>query len=384
MEFMNKTFTGSNLSFNACVGYNGYTDLLTYSLGYDEFVKLGIQNINNPNINIDFIVYPLVYNARHRIELFIKHQLLLILHIKRNILQLQDNQNIPGIHEISILWTKLKEEIDKFEPRYNEIISKIDEYIDDFAEIDDTGEVFRYPNKKNNDKHLANLAHVNLLSFKTRYLELTELFYDMKSFSLFIFEEYEQKTFAGNLVTGFLSREKIKELAKDLPQINEWANKEEFNKIKGQIITKYSISSKTLGQAINIIKSNREFSFSIGKELIIKEFSENNLVNFISIYDKYLIERNNEDYSVTHQKYLNIFKDKFSHTTIASISQIYEIGYFSLYPEEYEKGLKTKLKEDTDNLINDNLLGNGIVKEKLIKGLSILKQKTLLRLTKDK
>ncbi len=56
------------------------------------------------------------------------------------------------------------------------------------------------------------------------------------------------------------------------------------------------------------------------------------------------------------------------------------MGYFRLYPEEYANGLEIKTEEDTEVLTRFYLLGNGIVKEKIIRGLEICKQSSLLKL----
>ncbi|MBK7010652.1 MAG: hypothetical protein IPN73_10105 [Saprospiraceae bacterium] len=67
---MNKTFTGNNFDYNACVGNNGHIDFITYSDGYDAMVNLGLEKLDTFSIPVDILVYPLIYSARHRIELF--------------------------------------------------------------------------------------------------------------------------------------------------------------------------------------------------------------------------------------------------------------------------------------------------------------------------
>ncbi len=68
----------------------------------------------------------------------------------------------------------------------------------------------------------------------------------------------------------------------------------------------------------------------------------------------------------------------FIKNTIAALAHLYDIGYFKLYSEEYDKGLPNKLKKSKAELTRIYLLGNGIVKEKILDGLSITGQKSLL------
>lgn len=374
---MNKTFSGDNFDYNACVGNNGHIDFITYSDGYDSMVKLGIEKIDSPIIPIDILVYPLIYSARHRIELFLKHQLIKIDYIKSKLLSNGNTKEIIRTHSISTLWEMFKT-VTAFEPRFEKPINELDEYINDFAEIDDTGEVFRYPLTAGGDKHLADIHVVNLLSFKNRYLELTSKLEDLDYHSSFLITEYEQGTFAGGL-----SRERIREIASELPPFENWsAGNSNFKEAKEKIKARYAISSKTLSKAIDIIKENFEFSHLIGKELIITEITSSELTDFINIYNSFLVERHNRDFTSTFEKHLNLIKEKISSIAISALSQLYDIGYFRLYPEEYKKGLQKKIAEHPDILIRFYLLGNGIVKEKITAGLEICRQFTLLQIAK--
>lgn len=168
---MNKTFNTANPNYNACVGNNGYNDLSTYSEGYDESVKFLLETVFESKSTLDTIVYPIVYAARHRIELFLKHQLLILSKIN-SVYNPIFTYKLMATHEISKLWDQFKT-LAKVEPRYNALTCKLDEYITDFYKIDDTGEVFRYPNSNNGLKHLTDIHCINLEAFAQRYFELS-------------------------------------------------------------------------------------------------------------------------------------------------------------------------------------------------------------------
>jgi hypothetical protein len=369
---MNKTFAGDNFNYNACVGNNGHVDLITYSDGYDAVVKLALEKIDNLTIPQDILVYPLVYSARHRIELFLKYQLLKIGHIKSKIFPTTNTKEIIRTHEISILWDMFKRRAE-FEPRLQEIINEIDEYVNDFAQIDDTGEVFRYPSAADGKKHLTHISVVNLLSFKERYLELTSKFESLEYLTIFLIEEYDQGTVAGGL-----SRDAIKNIANQLPSIETWKENENFTQIKNKIKTEYGLSSNSLSKIINLIKGNFEFSQIIGRDLEITEITTTELIYFIEIFNQFIIERQKKDSNSMIEDKVAQIKEKLSANAIYALSQLYDVGFFKLYPEEYARGLHIIKGKNLDVLIRFSLLRNGIVVEKIIDGLKICRQTKLL------
>lgn len=59
---------------NACVGENGYVNAETYAIGYFQATRLLLEdvlNIKNKRFQ-DTLVYPILFNFRHGIEISIK------------------------------------------------------------------------------------------------------------------------------------------------------------------------------------------------------------------------------------------------------------------------------------------------------------------------
>lgn len=74
--YQNSTFRlGKNIHLNACVGYNGFPNIHTYQLGYYKATIALIESANKNSYDADALVYPIVFSARHAIELFLKKQL---------------------------------------------------------------------------------------------------------------------------------------------------------------------------------------------------------------------------------------------------------------------------------------------------------------------
>ncbi|MDZ7641695.1 MAG: hypothetical protein U5J62_06720 [Desulfurivibrio sp.] len=103
----NKTFNIGEVHLNACVGDNGLQDLEIYGQGFDFATKSLIEAAKEEFTEIDACIYPLVFCARHRLELFLKDQLVKLKRIREN----------PGItekkliqtHDLKNLWDLYKE-----------------------------------------------------------------------------------------------------------------------------------------------------------------------------------------------------------------------------------------------------------------------------------
>ena len=122
-------------NLNACVGENGWTGMTTYMDGYQSATLIMLESIlssyddssandlptNASYWDLDTSIYPIVFSARHFIELFLKHKIHLINHlkVKKNI-----DDKLTKTHDIGKLWIIFKEiVIETNELRITEFIS---------------------------------------------------------------------------------------------------------------------------------------------------------------------------------------------------------------------------------------------------------------------
>lgn len=356
---------------NASVGYNGNYQIDTYIQGYTDAVFFLIEAIKNSKATIDTIIYPLVYCSRHCCELYLKFLIDKLIYINETVKPDFAHQ-FRAIHDLSILWKELLE-LSKIDSRLLVICDSISEYILDFAQVDDNGQAFRYPYSLDGTKHLSGISCINLTNFYTRFLELNNHFNNMDLLTSRLVEEYQQKIYIAGK-----SRFEIKQIAKDLPNIKNW-NNSNFRDVKDHIKSKYALSSNQLSKIINLIKTHREFSLIIGKELPLVELTPGDFSWFIENYNSFIHERDNgNDYVKISNKYLAKIKQRLNLKTITSIAIIYDIGFFDLYPEVYDRDFDFMKKKRKEILIRHYLIGNGIVKSTLKVGLSIMCQPTLL------
>lgn len=278
-----KIFKGNNQysHLNACVGNNGWTGMKTYVEGYQAATIAMLESVINKtqlkgsNIILwteDTAVYPILFTARHSLELFLKDQILNINHLKENTPPIQKQQIIT--HNIKELWDLLKDQILLVnDTRINPIIEKLEETIIEYSHIDHNGECFRYPDSNDDQKHLEELSTINLYDFYQKYLALAN---EMQEFDFII--DYLSNEYGVSTYTKKLSRKDILDISKSLPPKHAWSNMD-FKSVKEELKKKYRISSNELATAIDMIKVHYEFNLNIqpnnymldiDKDLLIK------------------------------------------------------------------------------------------------------------------
>lgn len=371
---MNSTFRPGESIYNSCVGNNGNADLQTYSDGYHESALTILEKIDLNRCYLDLLIYPLVYSARHRIELLLKRQILILAKMK-TVYDPTYSYRVIATHEISALWKDLKG-LSLIDSRYLNVLNRCEPIINDFAEIDDNGEAFRYPFSNTGTRHLGDVHCIDVRNFKLHYLELNENLEHLESLTDLLYDEYRQKS-----VIDTLSRMQLSLIAKDLLPISKW-KESEFDDNKRFIKDKFSIGSKTLSNAIKFIKNHREFSMLIGCEIRLPHVSEDALIWFFRIHSEFESKLSVNKYSEIIYEYIDLIRSRLSLECIASLAVLYDIGYFNLYSEEFDYGFDEKIKDDIQYLIRFYLLDNGIVKEKIALGLEATGQKTLIQALK--
>jgi len=379
----NKTFgNDTNFKFNACVGQNGFVNISNYQFGYQLAVNILIDSIKQGTGYVDPLIYPLLFSARHSIELFIKKTINNLEIINKMINKKNQNRNHLLIHDISILWNDLKK-LASFDKRISEPINRLDEYITDYFDIDLTGETFRYPFDTKNKHHLDDFSVINVLKFEKRFNEMNSIIEYVYFIVGYLLTEYD----AGTFICG-LSRHEIEEISKKLPQKTNWTEPI-FDIISAQIKHDYNIpSNKAYSKILDLIKRHKEFSYNIGilnvSTVLTKDdysFYKREYLNIhaaerpkgIKVDElKKLLKLNNKEFSDSiininkknkltkakqapfwkrKHKFVSSIIDKLSLESIAALSAFYDIGHNNIYSEEYEKAFALYLNDNKYNLV---------------------------------
>jgi len=254
----NFTFKGCEPTWaNACVGNNGNPQIIEYANGFAAAANLLIDQVikdEGMKLHVDIFIYPICFNMRHAVELHLKGTIEKLAALAEYRQFKLPEFKLVSTHDISNAWEYIKINAVLLDKRYELQVKALENYITDIAEIDSTGQVFRYPFDTENRKHLVNVATINVLVLKQRFNKLEKLLSELNYLNIELIEEYACGSF-----TTKLSRQELFELASKLPKRRQW-NSAEFAAAKSSLLTVYGLSSNDFCKALNIIQDNYEMS----------------------------------------------------------------------------------------------------------------------------
>jgi len=409
-RIFNDTFQGSDPSWaNACVGENGGQDIETYADGFKSAPKILLDEVLNKGhltVLVDTLIFPIVFCIRHAVELQIKDSIKKLNLIRAN--REVESYKISASHDIGNIWAFFKEHADNTDRRYQDISSKIEPYISDIAEIDPTGQTFRYPHSNEDEKHLTKTPIINYRILKQKFSELEVLLDELNRLNNYLIEEYGQNTH-----TPELSRNDLKEIAKKLPDRTAWGDSLEFKCPKIDIRRKYGLSNKKFSSALNIIQKHYEFSQEIGIEIPLFHASANDFIIFFECLNEIHPEKDQaqqglgmdyfnrsaidieriQQHAEIRSKCVTSCIETLRVEALADISAIYELGRHNYYSEAYlflaERGVRsfTMYSRETGNSFRSEVnhhLSKTNAKTAIIEGLKKLGQQTILNALKSK
>uniref|UniRef100_UPI0035ADD65F hypothetical protein n=1 Tax=Acinetobacter sp. TaxID=472 RepID=UPI0035ADD65F len=347
----NQTFTGSEPTWaNACVGDNGQPNYIEYSKGYSKAANLLLNYVlNSKGEQIDHLIYPICFNMRHSIELRLKGAI-------EEISSLSKIKNIKlptfdliGSHDIGNIWKYFKENTRILDIRFKTVNEKLDTTIVNIAEIDSTGQTFRYPFNNENKKHLVDQKIINCAILKTKFNELEKNLDDLIYLTDSLIDEYKLGTF-----TSKLSRAQIFNFVKVLPSYHEWS-KISFKEIKEDLKFKYDLSNNDFSKIVNHIKNNYELSYKIGLKKNLVFLSDCDVLEICDIWITYFEPKFRDLYNQTdltsednssdpikewiknaelHKKGMTLLENKLLVDYVADLQALY---YLSIDQHQYSE-----------------------------------------------
>lgn len=330
----------------ACIGDNGGTTDEDIRKGFKRTVELLTESLKTGSEVEDLLVYPIVYNARHSIELSLKIVIKMLWRIeeKKGICYseevLKERKKELHTHSIECLYKLAcdKKNIDRRIPAYFENI----EDMIYFYYFDEEGDAFKYELNKEDEPHMIKnkISHVSIELLETEFKEVMKKFDDLIYFLDNCIFEYSLGTF-----TKSLSRADIWDISKRLPVYEEWRT-EKFKEVKDEIKQEYHLGSKEFSEAVNLIKKNRFFSENIGCEKIFGTITQEELKEYASLV-KYYFEKNKfKEGNVTEwykldgvQQNAEILKKYLSNSSMETLNTLlcfYDMSNSSLAVEKLE------------------------------------------------
>lgn len=240
------------------------------------------QVIGNEGISlyVDTFIYPICFNMRHAIELFLKAaavSLEQLAKIRSSVIPVFD---LAGSHDLGNIWVYVKTHALQFDPRYIELIGKLDQYVVDVAKIDATGQVFRYPFDIDNNKHLTSVSVINVVVLKERWTILEGLLMSLNRLNDHLLTEYGWGAF-----TTKLSRLQLARIAAAIPPRDQWSS-QEFDQARQTVRNEYTISCNDFSRALNVIQSRRELAALCAHVIPIPGLDVDALLQFLDIWLK--------------------------------------------------------------------------------------------------
>ena len=210
----------------ACVGDNGGTTDDDIRNGFKRTVEILIKSLKVSQEVEDLLVYPIVYNARHSIELSLKIVIKMLWELERkkkishSVEFIAERKKKLHTHNIEELYKMACENknIDRRVPAYFENVEDMIQ----FYYFDEEGDAFKYELNKDDQPHMIKnqISHISIELLETEFKSVMEKFDDLIYFLGSCVDEYSLGTF-----TKSLSRTDIGEISKKLPVYEEWRAK---------------------------------------------------------------------------------------------------------------------------------------------------------------
>ncbi|MFM0048360.1 hypothetical protein [Caballeronia grimmiae] len=238
------------------MGNNGSPDIVDYAEGFANSAQVLLSQVlkhRGLKYSADTFVYPICFNMRHSIELYVKaaiDALEALVHHEYRLPRVDTDTS----HDIGRLWRYFKENSVAIDRRYKPLVESLDRDINDFAEVDATGQVFRYPFGRENQKHLTELAIINLGVMWRKFPKLIENLKTLSNQGRALGREYRYKTF-----TAHLSRFDLICIAYRLPPRDAWTTAA-FDEAKAEVRKRFGISSNEFSRAVKVIEENMEMA----------------------------------------------------------------------------------------------------------------------------
>lgn len=377
----NSTFDADDdFKFNACVGNNGWVDHSTYSDGFDEAVTSLCKTVFAGG-TADTLIYPIVFCARHRIELFIKSQLRRVGHIRGRVSV--PDEKIIKTHDLQVLWDLFKNMTRQCDKRYAELVDECTSTVMDFFAMDPMGETFRYPYSQDGVKHLTDQSIIGLRRFTKAYATLTDLMEKIETLSGILYDEYSTATY-----TKSLSRNDLEEIAKCLPTRETWANPTgTFDSVKHNVLSSYGISSREYSEALTLIQKHREFSSYLGIDNSIKNCSPEKLSEIFRLRSKLAKHSNtlhdifSPEFLESRAQYANYLESNLDDEELATLLALHELGSsHNYYSESYDALYASNLEDVRHNKLEEiaYIIGKGLIEDRVSFALRKMKQYRIL------
>lgn len=154
---------------NACINY-GLDPWWVYSEGYHRAVEVLTNHAMESRGDLDCLVFPIVFLARHSLELRIKDLI-------QTAAILNKAESKPSLsHKLTDLWGSLRDRlVDLFPGDDPAALQDVDNFVSELSRFDHSSTTFRYPENTEGAPSLdSTIRHINVRQFFEQYQRAAE------------------------------------------------------------------------------------------------------------------------------------------------------------------------------------------------------------------
>lgn len=241
----------TSAEWNACIGPQGLE--VNYVEGYVSAACCLVETLLEKRDygGRDTLAMPILYNARHGIELALKFAV-------GNLAELGRIKSLPRTnHDIGACWSHLVEEPVGDEALRSHV-ADLKPFVDSLAAIDADGQGLRYFHDRDGHRSLPDRSLINLLVVRHSIVRLQELIERLVGRTIDLCEEVRTGT-----TTAELSSSDLRTITDLLPPRVEWESNA-FDEAKAVICRRYRLSGKKFSRALDAIQGDRGLAGRLG------------------------------------------------------------------------------------------------------------------------
>ncbi|WP_336080596.1 hypothetical protein [Thalassospira sp. CH_XMU1448-2] len=335
-------------TWNALIGRQG--NKFNYADGYIEAaVDLSKGIIEQKKFGQrDTLCLPILYNARHSIELHLK--IVIGSFTEAGVVKSKHDKN----HDIKshfefLIDAQIEDEC------LRGILESLRPYLESLSQVDDDGQQFRYHETRDGERSLDGKSLINIKVLYDGLLKLKTILDELKYRSDSYVSEFKTGT-----NTSRLSREDLYKIAKLLPLRSNWDNSD-FDKVKEKIKVRFNLSNRQFSKAIDVIESQRELGSIIGIETKAKFITDDKAFRLcegwcgahseverdpctsVNFSDKESMRKAFVSADI-FEKSISKISDDFDLNEAVDVETIFYMARDHEYVEYYEDRFQTKLK----------------------------------------
>jgi hypothetical protein len=269
-------------TWNACIGKQGYEE--HYIDGYIEAaMELAGAVIDKKMYEKrDTLVLPILYNARHAVELALKFATDRL--VEAALIQPGGRRN----HDLKAYWERLHG-ASLGDEKLLQIIQALKAFINSLSRIDNDGQELRYHLNRSNDPSLSAYSLANLEVIRASLSDLSEILSVLRNRALTFIDERETGTF-----TNRCSRRDLLTIAQSMPGRDFWTGAL-FDQQKDVVKARFNLSNRQFSKALDAIQGNCEMKAIIGVETDLLHTSDDEVVWIVDQWRRLHPEKNEGD-----------------------------------------------------------------------------------------